>query len=245
MFVNGGNKGGQEEQEEHVVTRVFARFQKIDARVGLERPVVVFSAAVDGSKGFFVEQTGEPVFGGDLFHQLHDDLVVIGGFVDVGIDDGKFVLRRRRFVVLCLGVDAQFPEFFVQFFHVGDDAGGDDAEIVVAQLLPFGTARAEEGASAEDEVGALFKEVFVDQKVLLFRSRHGDDLFDFGLAEQVQDFDGAAVEFFDGSKKGRFFVQSLSVVAAKSGGYAQNAVFYKGVAGRVPSGIAAGFEGGA
>ena len=60
-----------------------------------------------------MQQTDQPVAGSHLLHDLHGQLVVIGGDICGGIDRRQFVLRRSHLVVLGLSQNAQLPKFFV------------------------------------------------------------------------------------------------------------------------------------
>ena len=85
-----------------------------------------------------MEQANQPVAGGDLLHDLHGKLVVVGGDVRGGEDGGKLVLRGSHLVVLGFCRYAQLPELVVQLLHKGCNPGLDAAEVVIVQLLALG-----------------------------------------------------------------------------------------------------------
>lgn len=73
----------------------------------------MFTGTVHSCKRFLVEQTGEAMTPGHLFHCLHDQLVVIHGNVGCLIDRRKFMLGRRYFIVLGLCRNSQFPQLHI------------------------------------------------------------------------------------------------------------------------------------
>ncbi len=126
--------------------------QQVHAGIGGHGPVVVLAGAVDAGEGLFVQQAHQTVPGGHLLHDLHGQLVVVGGDVGSGIDGRQLVLGGSDLVVLRLGQDAQLPQLLVQVRHIRRHAGLDDAEIVVVQLLPLGRLRAEQRPAAEHQI---------------------------------------------------------------------------------------------
>ena len=65
----------------------------------------MLAGAVDPREGLLVKQAHQAVPGGHLLHDLHGQLVVVGGDVGGGIDGGKLVLGGSHLVVLGLGKD--------------------------------------------------------------------------------------------------------------------------------------------
>ena len=169
IIVHGLDYGAKEEKELRVFKRCVAGGEQVYARVGGHGPVVVLAAAVHAGKGLFVKEAYQPVAGGDLLHDLHGQLVVVGGDIGGGVDRRQFVLGGCHLIVLGFGQDAQFPELLVQIGHIGGHAGFDNAEIVVVQLLTLRRLGAEERAAGEHEVLALFVHFFIDQEIFLFR----------------------------------------------------------------------------
>ena len=60
-----------------------------------------------------MQQTDQPVAGSHLLHDLHGQLVVIGGDICGGVDGRQLMLGRGNLVVLGLSQNAQLPKFFV------------------------------------------------------------------------------------------------------------------------------------
>ena len=73
----------------------------------------MLAGTVDACKWFFMEQTDQVVTQSHFFHRFHNKLVVIGRNVGCIINRSQFMLGRRHFVMLCLGSNPEFPEFFV------------------------------------------------------------------------------------------------------------------------------------
>ena len=244
MFVDGGNHKRHYEQELRVVGRALARLEYVVSEVGDQRPVVVLAAAVDALKGFFVQQAGHAVLGGNFAHGFHRQLVLVGGDVYGRVYGRKFVLCGRDFVVLGFGEHAQFPQFLVEVAHECGDAGFDCAEIVVVEFLTLRRFCAEQCSARVEQVAAFLEGFGVDEEVFLFGAHRGGNLLGLS-AEQTEQFDGFAADGFHRTQQRRFLVEGVSVIAAKRRGNAEYAVFYEGIGGGVPRGIAARFEGGA
>ena len=177
---------------------------------------------------------------GDLLHDLHGELVVVGRDVRRGEDRGELVLRGRDLVVLGLGQDAELPELAVQLLHVLDHPGLDRAEVVVLQFLALGRLCAKERAARVDEVAALVVDVLVDEEVLLLRADGGHDALGRRVAEQAQDAHGLAGELLHGAQERGLLVQRLAAIGAEGRRDAQHAVLDEGVGGGVPGGCSRG-----
>ena len=131
------------------------------------RPVVVLAGAVHAVERLFVQQADEAVARRDLFHDLHGELVVVGGDVRGGKDGRELVLRGGDLVVLGLGEHAELPQLLVQIGHELRDARLDRAEIMVVHLLSLRRHCAEERAPAEHKVLALIEHGAVHEEIFL------------------------------------------------------------------------------
>ena len=242
VVVHGLDHCAQEQQELGVLVRRLAGREQVHAFVGLDGPVVVLAGAVDARERFFVEQTHQPVLRRDLLHHFHCQLVVVGGNVRRGEYRRELVLRGGNFVVLGLGHDAEFPEFFVQFGHVRGYFGLDGTEIVVVHLLALGRLGAEQRAAGEAQVGAGVVHFFGDQEIFLLGADGGTDVPGGGVAEQPEDPERLLVERFHGAQERRLFVQRVAAVGTERGGDAERVALDERVGGGVPGGVAARFK---
>ncbi len=67
--------------------------------VGTQGPVTVLTRTIDSFKGFFVKQTNKAVAWSNLFHNLHGELIVVGGNICCGKNGSKFMLTRSYLVM--------------------------------------------------------------------------------------------------------------------------------------------------
>ena len=244
IIVHCLNHSAEEQQKLGVFIRGFARLQQVDAGVGDHGPVVVLAAAVNAGEGLLMQQAHHVKAAGQLLHQLHGQLVVVGGDVGGGEYRSQLVLGGGGLVVLGLGHNTQAPQLLIQGLHEGGHPGLDGAEIMVVQLLPLGGLGAEEGAPGVDQVLPLFVHVLIYQEVLLLRANGGLDGSDLRVAEELQHPHTLAVDGLHGAQQGGLFIQRLPAVGAEGGGDAQHVVLDKGVGGGVPGGVAPGLKGG-
>ena len=191
-----------------------------------------------------MEQAHQIVAAGDELHLLHRKKIVVDGLVQLGVDRRELVLAGRDLVVLGLRGDTQRPQLIVQILHVGGNRGADGTEVVLLQLLALSRGGAKEGATGDDQVTATAVGVLLNKEVLLLVANAGDNLLG-SLAKEGENALGLAVERRHGAQKGRLLVQRLAGVGTEGGGDTQHLVLDKGGAGGVPSGVAAGLEGGA
>ena len=212
IIVHCTDDGGQKQQKLRVFKRRFARLKKVDSRVGAQRPVIVFAAAVDPGKGLFVEQADHPVLFGNALHQLHHQLIVIRGNVGGGEQGRKLMLCRRRLVMFGFGGNPQFPELLVQLLHIRLDAGFDTAEIVVVQLLPLGRARTEQGSAGIHQVGTPLVQRTVNQKILLLCTDRGAHRAHIAVSHKAQHTQRLLLQCLHGAQKRRLFIQRLPAV---------------------------------
>ena len=203
----------------------------------------MLAAAVDAGERLLVQQADKPVTGGDFLHQLHRELIVVGGDVRGRIDGGQLVLRGCGLVVLGLGEDAQLPQFLVQLGHKRLDARLDGAEVMILQFLPLRRLRAEQGAAGIDEVLAALIELFVYEKILLFGADGRIHALGVVPPEQAEDAERLLVERLHRAQQRRLFVQRLAAVGAEGGGNVQRFVLDEGIGGGVPRGVAPRLEG--
>ena len=97
IVVHRLNDRRKEQQELGVFVGSLAGGEQVDAGIGGERPVVVLTAAVDAGEGLLVEQAHHAMLGCHPLHDLHGQLVLVGGAVGGGIKgiDALKVLRQQ------------------------------------------------------------------------------------------------------------------------------------------------------
>ena len=226
--------------------RRLARLEQVDARVGAHRPVVVLARAVDAGERLLVQQADEPVAAGDVLHDLHRQLLVVGADVGVLEDRRDLVLGRRDLVVAGLDRHAELGQLVLGLEHAGEHALGDRAEVVVVELLALRRLGAEQRAAGDDEVGALEVVLLVDQEVLLLGADRREDVLGGRVAEQRQRADGAARQRVHRAQQRDLVVQRLAAPRGERRRDAeQRAVRVledERRRGRVPRGVAAGLE---
>ena len=205
----------------------------------------MLAAAIDTGEGFFMEQAHKTVAGRHLLHDLHCELVLVCGKVACGVDGCKLVLCRSDFVVLGLGEDAQFPQFFVQLFHICGHPGLDCAEIVVVHFLTFGRLCTKKSAAGIYKVLALFVHFSVNEKILLLRANRGDNPLYTVVAEKSEYAQCLLVERFHAAQKRSLLIQRFAAVGTECSGDAKGFTLDKSEACGIPGGIASGLKGGA
>ncbi len=98
----------------------------------------MFSAAVDSSKRFFVEQQHESVFAGNLVHQIHYHLVLVIRQIGLAIDWSKFKLVGGNLVVTCFQRNPKAIARYLYVTHESCHARGYRTKIMVVKLLVLG-----------------------------------------------------------------------------------------------------------
>ncbi len=231
-------------KENGVLVRVLTRVQKVGLAV-VHRPVVVLTGTIDAGKRLFVQQADETVAVSDLAEHFHNLHVVVAGEVHFFEHRGKFELGRSNFVVAGLGRNAELPEFLFNVVHEVDDASRNATEVVVFHLLVLCRSCTEQGAAGLVQVRALQVETLVNQEVFLFGTESDGDLL-LGNAEETHKAVGGLLEGLNRTEKRSLLVQGFASIATESGRDAKRCAVAvaldEGRRGRIPGGIAAGFE---
>ena len=81
ILIDSLNYSREEKLELNIILGMLAGRKQVFACVGGNRSVVVLAAAVYALKGLFVQQANKTVPLGDLLHNFHHQLVVVGGDV--------------------------------------------------------------------------------------------------------------------------------------------------------------------
>ena len=214
ILVHARDDRKEEEQKHLVFGGIAARFEQIEPGVRAERIVGVFAAAVDAGKRLFVQEARKPVIVRDLFHRLHDQLILIGRDVRLAEDRRELVLSGRDLVVLSLGGDAELPQLLVEIRHKARDPVADGRVILIVLFLPLGRHRAEQRAPGELEVVTLVIVALVDEEVLLLSADVGDDLARVH-AQDVEQPHALTADRIHGFEQRRLFVERLARIGTE------------------------------
>ena len=215
ILIHTFDDGCQENQELCVFVRCFTRIQQVLSIIGTHRPVVVFTAAVDTGKGFFMEQTSQTMVAGNTFHSLHNQLVMVCCCIAVAENRRQFMLCRRYFIMLCFCGNTQFPQFHIQFMHKTGNSFFDAAEIMVIQFLTFWRRCTKQCSACKDQVFSLIIQFTVNEEILLFCAGIYADLFGCCVAEQTQDTHSLVADCFHGTQQRCLFIQRFPCIGAK------------------------------
>ena len=128
-----------------------------------------------------MQQAAESVFAGHLFHERHDEHVVVDGQVALLVNRSQLKLVRSHLVVAGLARDTQLQRLNLQIRHEGSHASRDRAEIVVIHLLVLGRVVSQKCTAGHEQVGAGGIQAFIHQEVLLFPTQVYDDLLHFRI----------------------------------------------------------------
>ena len=142
------------------------------------------------------------------------------------------------------GRHAELPQLFIQLFIKVFHHRADHAEIVLLQFLAFGRRGTEQRAAGQHKVKPFFVILFADQEKLLFGADRRIHTVHF-LAEKFEHPAGLVADRLHRTQQRGLFIQRFTGIGAERRRNAEHFVFDKGVARRVPGGVAAGFGGGA
>ena len=173
-LMHGADHGRAENQELGIGVRGFAGIKKRAQLRVADGIIDVLARAVDAAEGFFVQQAFQAVALGHVAQGGHDDVVVVHGQVAGLVERRDLVLAGGRLVVAGAHGHAQLVEFALHFHHAGQDALRNDPEILVAEFLPLGRARAEQRTPGDLQIGAGEVEVVVDEKIFLLQTGIGN-----------------------------------------------------------------------
>ena len=170
MTVHRTEDAAEHQKELNIFVRSFSRLQKVNAVVCGERPVVVLTGTIHTGKRLLMKQALESVLLCHPFQSLHDNLVMVGSHVALLIDRSQLMLSGSYLVVLCLGRNAQLPEFFIHILHESANPLTDDTEIMVIQLLALRRHCSKQGSSGKDQVFSLEIFLMIHNEILLLHT---------------------------------------------------------------------------
>ena len=146
-----------------------ARLEQIYPVVGYHAPVVMFARTIHAGERFFVQQAYHIMSQCHLLHRFHNELIVVCRHVDGREHGSKLILRGRYFVMLRFGRYAELPQLDIQVVHIRGYSFVQSAEIMVAHFLSSWRRRSEQRSAREHNIKPFFSQLFVNQKVFLFR----------------------------------------------------------------------------
>ncbi len=247
VSVDGVDDGAKRGKEHGVLVRVLARIEQVALTVR-HGPVVVLAGTVHAGERLFVQQADKTVLVGHVAEHFHNHHVVVAGEVHFLEHRGEFELRGRDFVVTGLRRNAELPEFGLDFVHEVEDARRNATEVMVVHLLMLRGSGTEQRAAGLVQIGALQVETLVNEEVFLFGTKRHRRLLGAGL-EAGHEAAGRLGERLQAAQERRLLVESFTGVAAERGRDAERSTVTVTLderrRGRVPGGVAAGFERGA
>ncbi len=93
---------------------------------------------VDFRERLLMQQDRKIMVLGYLFHQVHEQLVVIYGKVGLGVDRGALILVRGYLVMPCFQRYSQAVGLILKIFHEMGHPLMDAPEIMIGKLLVLG-----------------------------------------------------------------------------------------------------------
>ena len=112
----------------------------------------MLSGAVNPCKGLFVKQAGKPVTACHLFHNLHNQLIMIHCYICGFINRRQLMLRWSHLIMLGLSCHAQLPQLDINILHIRADSLSDASKVVVLKLLTLRCRGAKQGSSGKNQV---------------------------------------------------------------------------------------------
>ena len=241
VFINSHQRIDEKSDKAQILFRRLARGKQSHACVCTDRPVAVLAGAVHAGKRFFMQQHAKAVTTGYLFHQQHDQLVLIDGKVRFVVDRCQFKLVRRHFVVACFERNTVFAGFKFEVFHIRRDTRRDRTEIVIFELLVLGRLMPEQCPTGHQQVGACSVKPLIHKKIFLLPSQIRRHFFHVRV-EIMTHVCRSPVDGIDGFQQRSFQVERFTGIRDENGGDAQRVVHDKCRRRRVPSRISARLE---
>ncbi len=103
----------------------------------------------------------------NIFHEIHDQQIVIDRHVGFFKTRRALVLAGRHFVMAGHDRDSKFERFHLERFHEILYSHRDSAEIMIVHLLALGGLSAKDGPAKKQQVWPSIQEFLINQEVLL------------------------------------------------------------------------------
>ena len=133
--------------------------------------------SVNSFEWFFVEKNSEIVPTGNFSHYRHQQQIVIVGQIGLFKNRGNFELIGRNFIMTGFNRDTQHVTLDFEVLHESFYSWRYSPEIVIFQLLIFGTFVSHESSTGKYQIGTSRIQTFIYQKIFLFPTQIGIDVF--------------------------------------------------------------------
>ena len=120
-----------------------------------------------------MQQYGKVVLSGNSLHQVHYQLIVVIGQIDILKNRCKLKLVGRHLIMPCLYRNTKLVAFYFQFFHECGHPRRYRTEIVVFKLLVLGRRVSHQRTPCQAQVGTRIIERRINQEILLLPSQIG------------------------------------------------------------------------
>ncbi len=178
---------------------------------------------------------------GQALHDVHDELVVVVGEVDLLVDRSELELVRCYLVVASLHGDAESLSFYLEVAHEVRHALRNRSEVVVLELLVFGRSVTHERAAREHQVGASHVETLVNEEVFLLPAEVRV-YFGYALVEVLAHIDSGFVDSVERLQKRSLVVECVARVRDENRRDTERGAHDEGWRSDVPSGVATSLE---
>ena len=182
---------------------------------------------------------------GNLLHNLHRKLVMIGSNIRCGINGCQLMLCGCDLVMLGLCKNTKLPQLLIEILHISSYTGLDNTKIMVIHLLSLGRLRTKESTSRIYKVLSFVIHFSVNEEVFLLRTDRACNTLYGIVSKKLQNTESLHVECLHRTKQWSLLIKSLATIGAESCRNAQRLSLDKCVRGRIPSSIASCLKGSA
>src|SRR5688500_14431519 len=144
----------------------------------------MFPGTIESGKLLLVEDHTQIVFVSYAAHNVHHQLIVVIGYVNLFEEWSYFELAWRHFIVTRANRNTQFPGFDLELFHEIIHATRDRSEIMIFHLLTAGGGMSEYRTSSHHQVRTSHEQRLVHYKILLLSTKRCINVLDI-LVKQL------------------------------------------------------------
>ena len=119
----------------------------------------MLTGTVDASEWLLMKQALEAVLSSCSLHDLHCELVVVGGDICCAIYRSKLVLSRSNLVMLCFSVDTKSPELKENALKEAEAYKAQKAKEVTERI----NTESEKITSAQNEKTTVLDKIFEEK----------------------------------------------------------------------------------